>query len=66
MNVMADAVSCRPYPILNHLLSILMELCKEFKRLEINITVRKGKSILCAMEPTLMRRFEPPKKSTRS
>ena len=63
-NVMADAMSCRPYLTLNHLLSIPMELGKEFKRLEINIAIRKGKSLLYAIEPTLIRRFEPPKKLT--
>jgi len=54
--VIVDALSHRPSPTLNHLLSIPIELCEEFKRLEINVTVRKGNDLLFAMkvQPTLI------------
>jgi len=54
-NVVADALSCRPYPTINRLLSIPTELCEEFNRMKINVAVRKGKYLLHATEvrPTL-------------
>ena len=35
---------------LNHLLPITIELCKDFKMLDINVIVRKGNSLLVTME----------------
>ena len=45
-NVVIDALRCIPCPTLNHLLYMTTELCEKFKRLEINIVVGKGKSLL--------------------
>ena len=53
--MVADALNQRPYPSLNHLPSIPTELCEEFRRLEINVAMKKGNSMLFSMEvrPTL-------------
>jgi len=45
-----DVLSHKPYPTLNHLLSMVIELLKEFKRLEVNVVVGKRKSLLFVME----------------
>ena len=54
-NVVVDALSHISSTTLNHLISIIAKLYEEFKRMEINIAVRKGRSLLHAMEvqPTL-------------
>jgi len=49
-NIVIDALSHRPYPTLNHLLSILTNLSKVFKRLEINVVVTKGNALLFMVE----------------
>ena len=64
-NTVTNALSHGLYLILNHMLSIPTQLFDEFKKLEINVVVAKGKSILFVMEvqSILIRRFEMPKKS---
>jgi len=49
-NVVADALSCRPYPTLNSLLAVLRDLCKDFKKLEIHVVTRETKLMIYTME----------------
>ena len=59
-NVVADALSCRTYPILNCLLKLRSDLCEEFQKLELNVITSETKPMLCALEayPTLMEEIQ--------
>jgi len=52
-NVVADALSHRPYPALSCLLALLNELCEEFRKLELNIITPMAKPKLCTLEVLL-------------
>ena len=56
-NVVADALSHRPYPTLSCLIALPDELCQEFRRLELNVTTPGAKPMLYALEaqPTLIK-----------
>ena len=45
-----DALSQRPYPSPNSLLALPMDLCEDFKKLEINMVTRETRSMLYTME----------------
>ena len=49
-NVLADALSHRPYPTLSYLLVLPSELCEEFRKLELNVITPRSKPILCTLE----------------
>jgi len=55
-NVVADALSHRPYPALSYLLALLSELCEKFRKLELNVITPGSKPILYTLEvqPTLI------------
>jgi len=55
-NVVADALSRRPYPALGCLLTLPNELCEEFRKLELNVATPRAKPMLCTLEvqPTLI------------
>jgi len=55
-NAVVDALSHRPYPTLNSLLALFKDLCKDFKKLELNVVTREARPILYRMEvrPTLI------------
>ena len=58
-NVVADALSRRPYPTLNSLLALPKELCEEFEKLENNMVTREIRPMLYTMEvkPTLIEKI---------
>jgi len=49
-NIVADALSRRPYPALSFLLALLNELCEEFRKLELNVVTPRAKSMLCTLK----------------
>jgi len=49
-NVVADALSHRSYSTLSYLLVLPRDLCKDFKKLEINVEVRRDKPMVYAIE----------------
>jgi len=51
--VVGDALSRRPYPTLNCLIELPIDLCKEFRKLELNVITPKAKSRFHAMEAQL-------------
>ena len=55
-NVVADALSRRPYPALNCVMALTKDLCEAFHKLEINVLTRGNKPVLCTLEvqPTLV------------
>ena len=55
-NVVPDALSRRPYPTLSCLIALPDELCKEFRRLKLNVITPGAKPMLCALvaQPTLI------------
>jgi len=55
-NVVADTLSNRSYQTLNCLLALPDALCKEFRRLELNMIIPGAKPMLCALDvqPTLV------------
>jgi len=59
-NVVADALSRRPYPVVNCLLVLSSDLCEEFWKLELNVITPGTKSMLYAMEtqPTLREKIQ--------
>ena len=58
--MVVDALSRRPYPALNCLLTISDELCEEFQKLEFNVITPKAKPMLCALkaQPTLIEEIQ--------
>ena len=52
-NVVADALSHRQYSTFSCLLALPKNLCEDFRRLEINVAIRRDKPIICAMEVQL-------------
>jgi len=53
VNVVADALSYRLYPPLNCLLGLPVDLCEEFRRMELIVVILGAKPILYAMEAQL-------------
>ena len=55
-NVVVDALSCRSYPTLSGLIVLPDDLCKEFRRLELNVVTPGAKPMVYALEvqPTLI------------
>jgi len=55
-NVVADALSRRPYPMLSCLITLPNELCQEFRRLELNVITPGAKPMFYTLEaqPTLI------------
>ena len=49
-NVVADALSRRPYSTLSGLIVLPDDLCKEFRRLELNVVTLGAKPVLYALE----------------
>jgi len=49
-NVVADALSRQASPVLNCLIELAVDLCKEFQKLELNIVTPRTKSVLHTME----------------
>jgi len=49
-DVVADALDRRPYPTLNYLVKLPVDLCEQFLRLELNIVTLRTISTLHAME----------------
>jgi len=52
-NVVAAALSCRPYLTMNSLMKQPVDLCEELRKLELNVITPRAKSTLHAMEVQL-------------
>ena len=59
-NVVANALSLRPFLALGCLLALPNELCEEFRKLGLNVTIPRIKPILCALEaqPTIIEEIQ--------
>ena len=55
-NVVVNALNRRLYPTLYSLLALPRDLCKDFKKLELNVVARETRHLLYTMEvqPTLI------------
>jgi len=49
-NVVADTLSCQPYPALNYVVTLPSELCDEFQSMELNAITLRVKPMLYSIK----------------